>query len=58
MQRMNLAVDYDNAWEVAYHLVQLLPFEESIKYELLGVEDIDSLVAELDVLLNQISGEH
>jgi len=39
-------------------LVQLLPFEESIKYELLGVEDIDSLVAELDVLLNQISGEH
>jgi Lon protease-like protein len=58
VQRMNLAVDYDNAWEVAYHLVQLLPFEESIKYELLGVEDIDSLVAELDVLLNQISGEH
>ena len=58
VQRMNLAVDYDNAWEVAYHLVQLLPFEESIKYELLGVEDIDSLVTELDVLLNQISGEH
>lgn len=58
VQRMNLSIDYANAWEVAFHLVQLLPFEESIKYELLGIEDIDSLVAELDVLLNQISGEH
>lgn len=37
--------------------MQLLPFEESIKYELLGMTDVGALVAELDLLLNQISGE-
>ena len=37
---MNLTIDYDNAWEVALTLVQLLPFEESIKYELLGMTDV------------------
>ena len=57
VQRMNLEVDYDNAWEVAYTLVQLLPFEDSIKYELLGMTTVEALIAELDILLNQISGE-
>jgi len=57
LQRMQLAINYDNAWEVAYSLVQLLPFEESVKYELLGMEAIDELIRELDILLNQISGE-
>jgi Lon protease-like protein len=57
IQRMNLTVDYENAWEVAFTLVQLLPFEESIKYELLGMSKVDALIAELDILLNQISGE-
>lgn len=57
VQRLNLAVDYNNAWQVAYTLIQLLPFDESIKYELLGAHSIDVLVRELDVLLNQISGE-
>lgn len=57
VQRMNLQVDYDNAWEVAYTLLQLLPFDESIKYELLGLESLDALIRELDILLNQISGE-
>jgi len=42
---------------VAFTLVQLLPFEESVKYELLGVASVDVLVRELDILLNQISGE-
>jgi Lon protease-like protein len=57
VQRLNLSVDYANAWEVAYTLIQLLPFDESIKYELLGADAIDVLVRELDLLLNQISGE-
>jgi Lon protease-like protein len=57
VQRLNLSVDYSNAWEVAYTLIQLLPFDESIKYELLGADSIDVLVRELDLLLNQISGE-
>lgn len=57
VQRMNLTIDYDNAWEVAYQLVQLLPLEEPVKYELLGIESVDGLIRELDILLNQISGE-
>lgn len=57
VQRMNLNVDYDNAWDVVGTLVQLLPFEESIKYELQGMADIATVAEELDTLLNQISGE-
>lgn len=57
VQRMNLGVDFEDAWSVAYTLVQLLPLEESVKYELLGIESIDALVQELDIILNQISGE-
>lgn len=57
VQRMQLDVDHENAWQVAFSLIQLLPFEDSVKYELLGMESIDSLVRELDILLNQISGE-
>jgi Lon protease-like protein len=56
VQRMNLSVDYGDAWSVAYTLVQLLPLEEHVKYELLGLDVIDQLMAELDLILNQISG--
>lgn len=57
VQSMGLNIDYNDAWAVAFSLIQLLPLEESVKYELLGMESIDSLVRELDILLNQISGE-
>lgn len=57
VQRMNLQLDYDDAWQVAYTLIQLLPLEEPLKYELLGLDTIADLMRELDVLLNQISGE-
>ncbi len=57
VQRMNLGIDYSNGWQVAFTLVQLLPLEESLKYELLGAESLDALVRELDIILNQISGE-
>jgi Lon protease-like protein len=57
IQRMRLRVDYNNAWQVAYTLIQVLPLEESLKYELLGIDSIDLLVIELQVLLNQLSGE-
>jgi Lon protease-like protein len=57
IQRMNLTIDYNNAWEVAFTLIQLLPFDEAIKYELLGLSTLDELIVELDILLNQISGE-
>ena len=57
VQRMGLDIDYSNAWEVGYSLVQLLPLEESLKYELLGSDTLEEMMQELDILLNQISGE-
>lgn len=57
VERMNLRVDYNNAWEVGYTLVQLLPLEESLKYELLGIDTVEGLMSELNIILNQISGE-
>lgn len=56
VQRMSLAVDYLDAWQVAYTLVQLLPLEEALKYQLLGLDDIEALMGELDTILNRISG--
>jgi Lon protease-like protein len=53
---MNLPVDHGDAWSIAYTLLQLLPLEEHVKYELLGLDDIEELMGELDVILNQISG--
>lgn len=57
VQRMNLDLDFNDAWQVGYGLTQLLPLEESLKYELLCIDDIERLMGELDTLLNQISGE-
>jgi len=57
VQRMNLQLDYNDAWQVGYTLLQLLPLEESLKYELLCLDEVDELMSELDVILNQISGE-
>lgn len=57
VQRMALQLEYEDAWQVAYTLLQLLPLEEAIKYRLLGLDDIRALMGELDTILNQISGE-
>lgn len=57
VQRMNLQLDYADAWQVAWALIQLLPLEEYLKYELLGLDAIDEVMNELDLILNQISGE-
>jgi uncharacterized protein len=56
VQRMGLQVDYDNAWEVGYTLIQLLPLEEAVKYQLLGLPKLTDLMNELDGILNDISG--
>lgn len=55
--RMKLRVDYNDAWQVAYSLLQLLPLPEPVKYELLGIDNADALVGELRAQINQISGE-
>jgi len=57
VQRMTLEVDYNDAWQVAYTLIQLLPLDEALKYQLLGIDDVTALMTELDTILNQISGE-
>lgn len=57
VQRMNLQLDYDNAWQVAWTLIQLLPLDEYLKYELLGLDAIEEVMTELDLILNQISGD-
>ncbi|MEP4146779.1 MAG: LON peptidase substrate-binding domain-containing protein [Halioglobus sp.] len=57
VQLMNLQLDYTNAWQVAWALIQLLPLEEYLKYELLGLDAIEEVMNELDLILNQISGE-
>ncbi len=57
VQRMGLEIDYSKAWQVGYSLIQLLPLEEALKYELLGTQSLDEMMRELDLLLNQISGE-
>lgn len=57
VQRMGLQLNYEDAWQVAWTLVQLLPLEEYIKYELLGLDEIEQVMSELDLILNQISGE-
>lgn len=57
VERMNLRVDYNDAWQVAYTLLQLLPLDEALKYEWLGIDTIDALMAELQGVLNQIGGQ-
>ncbi|MFT4520277.1 MAG: Lon protease-like protein [Halioglobus sp.] len=57
VQNMKLRLDYNDAWHVGYGLIQVLPLEEHLKYELLCLDNIDELMDEMDVLLNQISGE-
>jgi Lon protease-like protein len=57
VQSMNLQLDYGNAWQVAYVLTQLLPLEEHLKYDVLGLESIEEVMSELDAILNQVSGE-
>ena len=57
VERMKLRVDYNDAWQVAYTLIQLLPLDEALKYELLGIASIHELMANLQAVLNRLSGE-
>jgi hypothetical protein len=57
VRRLAMQVDHGDAWQVAWGLAQLLPLDESLKYQWLGLDDADLLLAQLDLVLNQISGE-
>ena len=56
VQRMNLKIDHHDAWQVAYHLIQLLPLDESLKHQMLGASSLELMLGELDATLNEISG--
>jgi Lon protease-like protein len=56
VQRIGLDIDYDDAWQVAFTLVQLLPVEEPIKVELLGLSRIEELMREVELILSALSG--
>lgn len=57
VQNIGLPIDFDDAWQVGFSLVQLLPLEESLKVELLSLSSAEELMRELDLLLNSLSGE-
>ena len=56
VRRLGLSVDTGNAWNICHALTQLLPIDNSVKYELLGITDINVYVDELDELLSELSG--
>lgn len=56
LRRLGLSVDHRDAWQVGYVLVQLLPVDEQIKYELLAEDNIDDFMEQLDEILDQLGG--
>ena len=56
VRRLGFTVDTGNAWNICHALTQLLPIDNSVKYELLGITDINVYVDELDELLSELSG--
>jgi Lon protease-like protein len=57
VQRIGLDVDFGDAWQVVYTLLQLLPLDESFKARMLAEPSLDAVVDELESLLGDISGE-
>ena len=56
IRRLGLTVDTGNAWNICHVLTQLLPIDSSVKYELLGMTDVNVYIDELDELLSELSG--
>jgi len=54
VQRMQLDIDVEDAWQVGYQLGQLLPLEEALKYQLLCAPTVTDLMAELELILNEL----
>ena len=57
VERMQLRVDYNDAWQVGYTLVQLLPIDEALKYQMLGMDALEDLMEALESLLTEVGGE-
>ena len=57
VERLQLNIDYRDAWQVGYHLLQLLPLDESLKLSLLAPGSLARLMTTLDQELTQVSGD-
>lgn len=57
VERIGLPIDFDDAWQVAFSLVQLLPIAEELKVELLGQASVEAVMRELDLILNALASE-
>ena len=57
VERLQLDIDYRDAWQVGYNLLQLLPLDESLKLLLLAPGSLERLMATLDQELTQLSGD-
>lgn len=56
VQRLGVSADHADAWQVGAVLAQLLPVDERIKYDLLGLDDIDEFMEQLDEILDELGG--
>lgn len=56
VRKLGMTLDTGNAWQVCFALLQLLPVDNSTKYDLLGLSDIHELVESLDEILSELSG--
>ena len=56
VQRLGIAADHQDAWQVGAALAQLLPVDERIKYHLLRMDDIEEFMAQMDHILIELGG--
>lgn len=56
VRKLGMTVDTGNAWQVCFALLQLLPVDSAIKYQLLGLSEINDLVEAVDEILTELSG--
>lgn len=56
VQRIGLQVDFDDAWQIGFSLVQLLPIDERHKVALLETDDAATLMDELADILTALGG--
>jgi len=57
VERIGLPIDFEDAWQVANSLVQLLPIDEDLKVELLAMDSVDAVMRELDLILSALGGD-
>jgi Lon protease-like protein len=57
VERLGYRLDMQDAWQVGFGLLQMLPVQESVKHQLLQSRDHAELLGQLDAVLRELSGE-